>query len=178
MNNRFSELVALIMPVLGIVITIFADIEDTLTKGILIAILVLLAIAFAFISAFKGNKNISNTQVLDKSRRYTKHLVKIVKTNARVLAKDFNLTELAETKKKINVVTKKINRSYANHRQIELDKLIKEKNALLDKYYDQSHGYADAELLEVNKPIKKMVALANFEAPALVGCNQSAVEKY
>ena len=162
-NNKLIEVITPLIPILGVVITIFADIEDAVTKWVLLAILVAFAIGYTVYSTLKGNKNLSNTQVIDKSRRYTKHLMKLVKTNAKVLAKDFNLTELAETKKKIGVVTKKINRSYTTTRQEELDQLIAEKDALLDKYYDQSHGYADAELLDVNKPVNKMLALANFE---------------
>ncbi len=163
MNNKLGDAMALIMPILGVVITIFADIEDQITKWVLLTILLAFMLAYSIASTLKGNKNISNTQVLDKSRRYTKYLIKLVKTNARVLAKDFNLTELAETKKKIFEVTKKINRSYSDSREAELNKLIDEKNALLDRYYDQSHGYADAELLETNKPTIKMVKLGTFE---------------
>jgi hypothetical protein len=163
MNNKLGDAMAIIMPVLGVVITIFADIEDKVTKFVLLGILLAFALGYSIFTTLKGNKNLSNTQVIDKSRRYTKHLQKLVKTNAKVMAKDFNLTELAETKKKIGVVTKKINRSYASNRRDQLDKYIAEKDALMDKYYDQSHGYADAQLLDVNKPIKNMVALANYE---------------
>ncbi|MBO5867095.1 MAG: hypothetical protein J6Q55_03500, partial [Clostridia bacterium] len=163
MNNKLIDVITPLLPVIGIVITIFADIEDKATKWVLLGVLVALALGYAIFSALKGNKNLSNTQVIDKSRRYTKHLMKLVKTNAKVMAKDFNLTELAETKKKIGVVTKKINRSYSTHRNQDLAKLIAVKDALLDKYYDQSHGYADAQLLDVNKPVNKMVKIANFE---------------
>ena len=161
MNKGFNELIALVIPILGVIITIFADIEDTITRNVLLGIMLAFVIGFALFSFLKRNKNLSNTQVIDKSRRYTKHLMKLVKTNAKVMAKDFNKTELAETKKKIAVVTKKINRSYTNNRQ-ELDKLITQKDALIDKYYEQSHGYADAHLLDVNKPVNKMVKCANL----------------
>ncbi len=163
MNNKLSDAMALIMPILGVVITIFADIEDKVTKWVLLTILLAFAIIYSIYSTLQRNKNISNTQVIDKSRRYIKYLMKLVKTNAKVMAKDFNLTELAETQKKIKVVTKKINRSYTFNRKQELESLIKEKNELLDKYYDQSHGYADAEILNANKPVKKMLKLATYE---------------
>ena len=163
MNNKLNDAMALIMPILGVIITIFADIEDQIIKWTLLVLLLSFAIIYSIFTTIKGNKNISNTQVIDKSRRYTKHLMKLVKTNAKVLSKDFNLSELAETKKAINIVTKKINRSYIANRKQELDKLIKEKDELLDKYYDESHGYADAQLLDANKPVKKMVGIANYE---------------
>lgn len=163
MNNKLSDAMALIMPILGVVITIFADIEDQIIKWTLLTGLLAFAIIYSIVSTLKGNKNISNTQVVDKSRRYTKYLMKLVKTNAKVLSKDFNLTELAETRKAIGVVTKKINRTYSTNRKQELDKLIKEKDALLDKYYDESHGYADSQILEANKPVKKMIKFANYE---------------
>ena len=163
MNNKLSDAMALIMPILGVVITIFADIEDQIIKWTLLTVLLAFAIIYSIVSTLRGNKNISNTQVVDKSRRYTKYLMKLVKTNAKVLSKDFNLTELAETRKAIGVVTKKINRTYSTNRKQELDKLIKEKDALLDKYYDESHGYADSQILEANKPVKKMIKFANYE---------------
>ena len=108
MNKGFNDLIALVLPILGVIITIFADIEDTITRNVLLGIMLAFVIGFALFSFLKRNKNLSNTQVIDKSRRYTKHLMKLVKTNAKVMAKDFNKTELAETKKKIAVVTKKI----------------------------------------------------------------------
>ena len=163
MNNKLSDAIALILPVLGVIITVFADIEDQTTRWVLLGVMLALAIGYVLFTALKKNKNLSNTQVIDKSRRYTKHLMKLVKTNAKVMAKDFNKTELAETKKKVAVVTKKINRAYSTNRRQQIDNLIAQKDALMDKYYDQSHGYADAQLLDVNKPVKNMVALANFE---------------
>jgi len=162
MNNKLTDAITIIMPLLGVIISIFADVDGT-ARWVLIGILLAFVVGYIIYTTLKGNKNLSNTQVIDKSRRYTKHLMKLVKTNAKVMAKDFNLTELAETKKKIGVVTKKINRSYASNRREQLDKLIAEKDALMDKYYDQSHGYADAQLLDVNKPGNNMVALSNFE---------------
>jgi len=162
MNNKLTDAITIIMPLLGVIISIFADVDGT-ARWVLIGILLAFVVGYIIYTTLKGNKNLSNTQVIDKSRRYTKHLMKLVKTNAKVMAKDFNLTELAETKKKIGVVTKKINRSYASNRREQLDKLIAEKDALMDKYYDQSHGYADAQLLDVNKPVNNMVALSNFE---------------
>ena len=163
MNNKLGDAMALIMPVLGVAITILADIDDPIIKWSLIVILIVFAVVYSIFTTLRSNKNISNTRVINKSKRYTKHLAELIKVNARVLAKDYNLTELAETKKKISEVTKKINRSFANDKQAEIEKLVQEKNLLLDKYYDNSHSYADDKLLNANAPTKKMVKLANYE---------------
>ena len=133
MNNKLTDAITIIMPLLGVIISIFADVDGT-ARWVLIGILLAFVVGYIIYTTLKGNKNLSNTQVIDKSRRYTKHLMKLVKTNAKVMAKDFNLTELAETKKKIGVVTKKINRSYASNRREQLDKLIAEKGTYYKLY--------------------------------------------
>lgn len=168
MNNKISDALTLILPVATVVITTFADTQDKITKWILLSVLIVIAIIFFILSTLKGNKNLTDTQVLDKSRRYTKHLIKLVKTNARVMKKDFNASELKETDKKIKEVTQKINHSYTDNRQTELDKLVAEKNFLLDKFYDKQHGYVDAKMLNANKPTNKMVSLGTYKESQIV----------
>ena len=162
MNNKLTDAITIIMPLLTVIISIFADVDGP-TKWILLSIVLAFVVGYIIYTTLKGNKNLSNTQVIDKSRRYTKHLMKLVKTNAKVLEKDFNLTELAETKKQIDIVTKKINRTYSNNKRDELQALLDQKDKLLDSYYAQSHGYADVHLLNTHKPVNKMLKLANFE---------------
>lgn len=163
MNNKLNDLFAMVLPVLTLIVTIFSENLHPLLKILLPIGIAVFVIIYIVWSNLHRNNNLSNTNVIFKSKKYTKYLKRIIKTNAKVLSKDFNLTELAQTKKEIDLLTKKINRSYKKNKSDEIQKYVDLRHKLLDKHYDKSHEYADTNVLKANTPINEIIKLANYQ---------------
>lgn len=159
MNNKLNDLLALVMPILTLVVTVFAENIDPVIRYTLLGAMLVFIVAYFVYIHFQRNNNLSNTKVIFKSKKYTKYLKHLVKTNAKVLDKAYNRTELAETKRKIDVLSKKIRRSYHNKDRENFEKYLDQKRKLLDSYYDKSREYVDSDVLKAmakatSKPIQ------------------------
>lgn len=168
MSNKLQDWMPLIIAALTPVFTFLVEGQDPIYKYIVIAVMVVLVIVVFLYNKIKTSKNLSNTAVIDKSRKYTKYLKKLVKANASELSKEFNKSELAEMRKNISLVTKKINGSYKSNKKEEIANLIKEQYSLLDKYYGKSSEYVSSQMIDASKPIIKMVKLADMNESRLV----------
>lgn len=161
MSNKLQEWMPLIIALLTPIFTFFVEGQNVIYKYIVIGVMAAVVVALFLYNRAKTSKNLSNTAVIDKSRKYTKYLKKIVKANMKSLKRDFNKTELGEMKKNIDIISKKIRGCYKSKKETEIEKLIAQKDALLDKYYEKSHEYVSSEMIDASKPVIKMVKLAD-----------------
>lgn len=163
MSSKLQEWMPMIIAVLTPVLTFVVEGQNIVYKYIVIGILAVFAIALFIYNRARVSKNLSNTSVIDKSRKYTKFLKKIVKANKKSLKKYYNKNELAEMRNKIDVVTKKIKGSYKDNKKEEVQKLITEKDKLLDKYYSKSDEYVSTEMIDASKSVLKIAKIGNYE---------------
>ena len=161
MSNKLQEWMPLIIAALTPVLSFLIEGQDKTYKYIVIGIMLAIVIALFIWNKTHISKNLSNTAVIDKSRKYTKYLKKIVKANQKTLKKDFNKSELAEMRKNINIVSKKITGCYKCENNEKLEKLLEQKDALVSKYYDQSREYVSSEMIDASKNVSDMVKLAD-----------------
>lgn len=156
--DKFSK--AEILEVISLLVTIILTIfKENLNKIVVVPIIILLFIVLVVslvVRKTKANKNLSNTAVISKSRKYTKMLSVLIKENAKVLKK-YNGSKGFKRLEKTNklVLSKVRGKKKPNDLEIEEIKIKFAKD--LDEYYTKK------DVKDRYKAIRKQIPYCSEE---------------
>ncbi len=124
--------------------------------GIVLAILVVNII----ITQTKANRNLSNTAVIDKSKKYTKYLWKIVKANQKQMLKEVNISDFKKIDKNNNKIIKLVysNGDFKQNEEKQAVKILRDENKVLINNY-----YSKKALIEPCKQVVSKIKRSNAE---------------
>lgn len=154
-----------------VLLSIFKD--DTNYRVIypIIGVIVVVVIINLILSKTKSNKNLSNTAVISKTKKYTNYLWKIVKANKKQMKKEVNISELKEIQRYNKKVLKRMSGTYKEKYEIDFEKIQNEKQKLIQKYVKRNNKYVTSDAIKVNKPIDKMLSKSSSKETSLIYAN-------
>ena len=144
-----------------VLLSIFKDETNVTVIYPIIGVVAIVFIINLVLMKTRANKNLSNTAVIAKSKKYTNYLWKLVKSNSKQMAKEVEVNDL----KKINRNNKKVislmSGSTNNERSAKIKLLKEEKRELLKKIYKENTKYVSSENMDANNPITSMSNMSN-----------------
>ena len=154
-----------------VLLSIFKD--DTNYRVIypIIGVIVVVVIINLILSKTKSNKNLSNTAVISKTKKYTNYLWKIVKANKKQMKKEVNISELKEIQRYNKKVLKRMSGTYKEKYELDFEKIQNEKQKLIQKYVKRNNKYVTSDAIKVNKPIDKMLSKSSSKETSLIYAN-------
>lgn len=132
-----EELFQTISIAITVILSIFKNETNAYVIIPIIALLIIVVIISIIMNKTKENKNLSNTAVISKSKKYTKMLALLIKQNAKVLKKYNGIRGFKRLEKTNKQVLKKV-QGRKKTSDVELEKLKIKFSIELDKYYDKS----------------------------------------
>lgn len=121
-----------------VILAIFKDETNQYVFIPIIALLIIIMVVSIVLNKTKANRNLSNTAVINKSKKYTKMLVLLIKENTKVLKK-YNSSRGFKRLERINKsVLKKVNGSKKVN-DFQLEQLKISFSNELDKYYTKEN---------------------------------------
>lgn len=154
-----------------VLLSIFKD--DTNYRVIypLIAVIVVVLIVNLILAKTKSNRNLSNTAVISKTKKYTNYLWKLVKANKKQMKKEVNITELKEIQRYNKKVLKRMNGTYSDKKRIDFEEIQRQKQILIQKYVKRNNKYVTSDAIKTNKPIDKILSISSPEETAKIYLN-------
>lgn len=128
----------------------------------IIGVILIIVLINIILAKTKSNKNLSNTAVVVKTKKYTQYLWKLVKANKKQMQKEVNISELRRLQKKNKRVLDYFENKVVkdNKKIINLDK---EKQNLIENFVKKNDKYVTSEMIKINKPYSKIVKGSNQE---------------
>ena len=172
MGEFLKDFKGIIISLLGTVVTFYVtqlESLSSLAKGLIYLGIVIVIIALFVFAKLSENKNLSNTSVIRKSKRYTKNLLRVARKNEKTITKNYNnfheVKQALKTKKTLDYVSgKEIKDSK------DKIKTIKENgDKQMAKYYKNLGSYVSPKLIDARK---KNEALLNEQSHAIEVFNQ------
>lgn len=164
MNKSNVTWFSIISLVITTIININKDDIDNKVIYPIIAVLVISLIASIIYNKIKANKNLTNTAVISKSKKYTSFLRKLVKSNQIRLKKDINTSDISRiTKLNRRLIRYMRDDKNKDRYQAIINKTLEERKFLLDKYYDNSDSYVSSKSLIGNKGIHKIIKMSSIQ---------------
>ena len=154
-----------------VLLSIFKD--DTNYRVIypIIGVIVVVVIINLILSKTKSNKNLSNTAVISKTKKYTNYLWKIVKANKKQMKKEVNISELKEIQRYNKKVLKRMNGTYKEKYEVDFEEIQNEKQKLIQKYVKRNNKYVTSDAIKVNKPLDKMLSKSSPKETSAIYAN-------
>ena len=154
-----------------VLLSIFKD--DTNYRVIypIIGVIVVVVIINLILSKTKSNKNLSNTAVISKTKKYTNYLWKIVKANKKQMKKEVNISELKEIQRYNKKVLKRMHGTYKEKYEVDFEEIQNEKQKLIQKYVKRNNKYVTSDAIKVNKPIDKMLSKSSPKETSAIYAN-------
>ena len=149
---KFSkeEWFSIISTIVTIILTIFKNETNEFVVIPIIALLVSIVIVSLIVSKTKANKNLTNTAVISKSKKYTKMLSTLVKENAKVLKKYNGSRGFKRLEKTNKLIVSKV-----QGKNKPKDELLKELRIKLAK--DLDDYYTKKDVKERYHAIRKQI---------------------
>ncbi len=162
MNDHKVEWLSIISLVVTSLLALFKNDINQNVIFVLIGALVIIVIAYFIYSKTKSNKNLSNTAVINKTKKYTKYLYSLVKANMRQMKKEVNVSDLVLLQKKNKKIINHFEGKEKSQKQTAID-LSAQKQELVANFVKKNNKYVTNEMLKVNQPYNKVVKKTNQE---------------
>ena len=155
---KFSkeEWLSIISTIITIILTIFKNETNEFVVIPIIVLLVAIIIVSLIVSKTKANKNLTNTAVISKSKKYTKMLSVLVKENAKVLKKYSGSRGFKRLERTNKLVISKV-----QGKKKPTDEQLKELRLKLAK--DLDDYYTKQEIKDRYKAIRKQIPYCTEE---------------
>lgn len=128
----------------------------------IIGVILIIVLINIILSKTKSNKNLSNTAVVAKTKKYTQYLWKLVKANKKQMEKEVNISELKRLQKKNKRVLDYFENKVVKD-QKKIINLDKQKQELIQNFVKKNDKYVTSEMIKVNKPYASVVKGSNQE---------------
>ena len=153
------------LSIISLAVTVLLSIfKDETNYVVIYPILGVIAIVFVInlvLMKTRANKNLSNTAVIAKSKKYTNYLWKLVKSNDRQMSKEVQLNDLKKIDKNNKQILCLMNGKISEARNKKIRELKEEKQVLLKRVYKENTKYVSSENMNANNPINVMSEMAN-----------------
>lgn len=132
-----EEYLQIISVAITVILAIFQDETNQYVFIPIIVLLIIIVVVSIILNKTKANKNLSNTAVINNSKKYTKMLVLLIKENAKVLKKYNGSRGFKRLEKMNKSVLKKVNGTRKTN-DLQLEQVKTKFENELDKYYSKN----------------------------------------
>lgn len=143
-----------------VLLAMFKSDTNALVIYPIIGVILVIVIINIILTKTKSNKNLSNTAVVVKTKKYTQYLWNLVKANKKQMQKEVNISDLKRLQKKNKRVLDYFENKSLGKKQ-EYVNLDKEKQTLISNFVKKNNKYVTSEMIKVNKPYDKVVKESN-----------------
>lgn len=144
-----------------VLLSIFKDETNVTVIYPIIGVVAIVFIINLVLMKTRANKNLSNTAVIAKSKKYTNYLWKLVKSNSKQMAKEVEVNDLKKIDRNNKKVISLMSGSTNSERSAKIKLLKEEKRELLKKIYKENTKYVSSENMDANNPITSMSNMSN-----------------
>lgn len=155
----------------SVLLSIFKDETNYVVIYPIIGVIIVVFIINLVLTKTKANKNLSNTAVIAKSKKYTNYLWKLVKSNEKQMAKEVQIDALKKIDKNNKKILSLMNGKLQDSKNQRIKELKIEKKELLKKVYKENTKYVDEKNMDANNPINTMAEMAT-ETQAKLVCKE------
>lgn len=146
-----EEYLQIISVIVTIILAIFQNETNKYVFIPIIVLLIIIVILSVVLTKTKANRNLSNTAVINKSKKYTKMLVLLIKENAKVLKKYNSSRGFKRLEKMNKSVIKKVNGTKKN-KDLQLEEMRIKFEKELDKYYSKNDAKKRYDIIRKQIP--------------------------
>lgn len=143
-----------------VLLAIFKSDTNALVIYPIIGVILVIVIINIILTKTKSNKNLSNTAVVVKTKKYTQYLWNLVKANKKQMQKEVNISDLKRLQKKNKRVLDYFENKGLGKKQKSIN-LDQEKQTLIENFVKKNNKYVTSEMIKVNKPYDKVVKESN-----------------
>lgn len=145
-----------------ILLSIFKDETNLTVIYPLIGVILIVLIINMVLAKTKRNRNLSNTAVITKTKKYTNYLLKLVKASGKQIKKEIDISELKLIEKYNKKILRQINgKDVSDKTKDEFIKTQQEKQELIIKYVKRNNKYVTSDSIKTYKPVEKMLSISN-----------------
>jgi len=133
-----------------VLLSIFKDETNYVVIYPIIGVIAVVLIVNIVLTKTKANKNLSNTAVIAKSKKYTNYLWKLVKVNEKKMAKFKRTSDIKKIEKNNKMILDLMAGKNNLAKKEKLAMLIEEKEEALKKRCQESRKYVSSEKMDTN----------------------------
>lgn len=168
MEEKGINWISIISLAVTILLSVFKDETNAKVIYPIIGVILVVIVINIILSKTKSNKNLSNTAVISKTKKYTNYLWKLVKANQKQMKKEVNITELKHIQKKNKKILAQMSGKKSLEDAVDFQEVQMEKQLLIQKYVKRNNKYVTSDSIKTYSPVDKMLSASDNNQTALI----------